>query len=62
MKLESLFYLHRSMENQGIDRYRFEYSHGRAKFDVFRNLSMKMRHLLQQFTVAPDRCLVMPVC
>ena len=27
-----------------------------------RNLSMKMRHLQQQFTVAPVRYLVTPVC
>lgn len=27
-----------------------------------RNLSMKMRHFLQQFSVAPDRYLVAPVC
>ena len=27
-----------------------------------RNLSMKMRHLRQQFSVAPDRYLVAPVC
>ena len=27
-----------------------------------RNLSMKMRHLQQQFSVAPDRYLVTPVC
>ena len=27
-----------------------------------RNLSMKMRHLQQQFSVAPDRYLVAPVC
>ncbi len=29
---------------------------------VTRNLSMKMRHLQQQFSVAPDRYLVAPVC
>ena len=29
---------------------------------VERNLSMKMRHLQQQFSVASDRYLVTPVC
>ncbi|TNI11214.1 DUF6037 family protein [Aeromonas veronii] len=35
MKLDGLVDLYRSMKDQGIDRYRFEYRHGRALFDVF---------------------------
>jgi len=35
MKLNGLVDLYRSMKGQGIDRYRFEYRHGRALFDVF---------------------------
>ena len=35
MKLNGLVGLYRSMKNQGRDRYRFEYRHGRAMFDVF---------------------------
>jgi Family of unknown function (DUF6037) len=35
MKLDGLVDLYRSMKVQGIDRYRFEYRHGRAIFDVF---------------------------
>ena len=31
-------------------------------FGTCRNVSMKMRHFLQQFSVAPDRYLVAPVC
>jgi hypothetical protein len=35
MKLDGLVDLYRSMKDQEIDRYRFEYRHGRAFFDVF---------------------------
>ncbi|MDX1811382.1 MAG: DUF6037 family protein [Gammaproteobacteria bacterium] len=35
MKLDGLVDLYRSMKDQGIDRYRFEYCHGCALFDVF---------------------------
>lgn len=35
MKLDGLVGLYRSMKKQEIDRYRFEYRHGRALFDVF---------------------------
>lgn len=32
--MEGLRRLHQSMRAQRIDRYRFEYNHGRAHFDV----------------------------
>jgi len=35
MKLEGLIELYKSMKDQDIDRYRFEYKHGKALFDVF---------------------------
>ena len=35
MKLNGLVSLYRSMKHQNIDRYRFEYKHGKALFDVF---------------------------
>ena len=35
MKLDGLINLYRSMKDQEIDRYRFEYRHGKALFDVF---------------------------
>ena len=35
MKLDGLVALYKSMKNQDIDRYRFEYSHARALFDIF---------------------------
>ena len=35
MQLNGLVNLYRSMKNQAIERYRFEYRHGHALFDVF---------------------------
>ena len=35
MKLDGLINLYWSMKDQEIDRYRFEYKHGKALFDVF---------------------------
>jgi hypothetical protein len=35
MKLDALEPLHQSMQANDIDRYRFGYTHGKAKFDVF---------------------------
>lgn len=35
MKLDGLVELYRSMKDQGIERYRFEYRHGHTLFDVF---------------------------
>ncbi|MCP5007235.1 MAG: rloe protein [Planctomycetes bacterium] len=35
MRLDGLIDLYRSMKDQVIDRYRFEYRHGKALFDVF---------------------------
>jgi hypothetical protein len=35
MNLDGLIDLYRSMKDQLIDRYRFEYRHGKAVFDVF---------------------------
>jgi hypothetical protein len=35
MKLEGIINLYKSMRQQNIDRYRFEYKHGKALFDVF---------------------------
>jgi hypothetical protein len=59
MKLDSLVYLYRSMKDQKIDRYRFEYRHGHARFDVFFLIDVSPFILLfgaigtrQSFTVA----------
>src|ERR1700754_1224048 len=34
VRMEGLRRLHQSMRGQGIDRYRFDYSYGKAQFDV----------------------------
>ena len=42
--------------------WQIAFDEARRRLRGGRNLSMKMRHLRQQFSVAPDRHLVTPVC
>ena len=45
MILDGLIPLHGSMQTQSISRYKFEYAHGRGRFDVFQYSSQMKFHL-----------------
>jgi len=53
---------HLGVSSDTVYRWIEKHSMPAHRMGRLRNLSMKMRHLQQQFTVAPVRYLVTPVC